>query len=172
MPRTLLYSIIASLALCAGLSQAQTMNSLTEKQQSPAAPCSAEQLPFPLGEPNSAYAQYFIGRSYLATLATGEGKLPVVNVTFEPRCRNDWHVHRGGGQILVCVGGEGWYQAWGEPARKLRPGDVVDIPAGVKHWHGAARDSWFQHIAIGVPAAQGGTDWLEPVSDTAYDGLE
>lgn len=127
---------------------------------------------FPRGEPNAAYAKYFIGNSYLATLATGEGRLPVANVTFEPRCRNNWHIHHGGGQILVCVAGRGWYQEWGKPARKLRPGDVVDIPAEVKHWHGAAADSWFQHIAIGVPAEGASAEWLEAVTDEEYDGLQ
>lgn len=92
-----------------------------------------ENCVFPKGEPNTAYAPYFIGNSYLAPLATGGGKLPVSNVTFEPRCRNNWHIHHRGGQILICVGGRGWYQEWGKPARELHPGDVVDIPAEVKH---------------------------------------
>lgn len=127
---------------------------------------------FPQGQPNEAYAKYFTGNSYLAMLASGEGKLPIANVTFEPRCRNNWHIHNGGGQILICVGGEGWYQEWNRPARKLHPGDVVDIPAGVKHWHGATKDSWFQHIAIGVPVENSSTEWLEPVTDEVYNGLE
>ncbi|MBR1543825.1 MAG: carboxymuconolactone decarboxylase family protein [Muribaculaceae bacterium] len=126
---------------------------------------------FPKGEPNTAYAKYFIGNSYLAQLANGEGKLGVANVTFEPRCRNNWHIHHRGGQILICVGGRGWYQEWGKPARELHPGDVVDIPAEAKHWHGAARDSWFQHIAIGVPAEGATTTWLEPVIEEEYDKL-
>lgn len=129
-------------------------------------------LPFPKGGENTAYAKYFIGTSYLAPLASGEGRLPVSNVTFEPRCRNNWHIHNGGGQILICVSGRGWYQEWGKPARRLRPGDVVDIPAGVKHWHGAAADSWFQHIAISVPAEGASTEWLEPVADADYDRLK
>lgn len=128
-------------------------------------------LPFPKGQPNTAYARYFTGNSYLAPLASGEGRLPVSNVTFEPRCRNNWHIHHGGGQILICVSGSGWYQEWGRPARLLRPGDTVDIPAGVKHWHGATRDSWFQHVAISVPAENASTEWLEPVDDEAYDRL-
>lgn len=126
---------------------------------------------FPQGEPNTAYAKYFIGNSYLAPLASGEGKLGVANVTFEPRCHNNWHIHHRGGQILICVGGRGWYQEWGKPARELHPGDVVDIPAEAKHWHGAARDSWFQHIAIGVPAEGATTTWLEAVEDEVYDKL-
>lgn len=128
-------------------------------------------LAFAPGDPNDAFAKYFIGKSYLARLASGEGKMPVYNVTFEPRCRNNWHVHHGGGQILICVSGRGWYQAWGEPARMLRPGDVVDIPADVKHWHGAARDSWFQHIALEVPGENKSNEWLEPVTDEEYDKL-
>jgi 4-carboxymuconolactone decarboxylase len=126
---------------------------------------------FPVGNPNTAYAKYFIGNSYLASLANGGGKLGVANVTFEPRCRNNWHIHHKGGQILICVGGRGWYQEWGKPAQELHPGDVVDIPAETKHWHGAAKDSWFQHIAIGVPAEGASSEWLEPVTDEVYDKL-
>jgi len=128
------------------------------------------QMIFPKGQPNTAYAKYFIGNSYLAPLLS-EG-LHMSNVTFEPRCRNNWHIHHKGGQILICVGGEGWYQAWGEKARRLKPGDVVNIPAGVKHWHGAAANSWFQHIAIAVPAEGATNEWLEPVEDAAYNALE
>lgn len=125
-------------------------------------------LPFAIGSPNTAYAQYFIGNSYLANLATGDGKLPVNNVTFEPGCRNNWHTHHGFNQILIVVSGSGWYQEWGKPAQSLKPGDVVDIPAGVKHWHGAATDSWFQHIALSTPATDGRTEWQEPVTDEEY----
>lgn len=124
---------------------------------------------FPKGEPNTAYAQYFIGNSYLAPLLSES--LQIANVTFEPRCRNNWHIHHKGGQILICVGGEGWYQAWGEAPRRLKPGDVVHIPAEVKHWHGAAASSWFQHIAIAVPAEGASNEWLEPVADEVYDKL-
>ena len=127
---------------------------------------------FPKGNPNTAYAKYFTGNSYLAPLANGGGKLPVSNVTFEPRCRNNWHIHHKGGQILICVSGRGWYQEWGKSARELHPGDVVDIPSETKHWHGAARDSWFQHIAISVPSENGSTTWLEEVSDDDYDKLK
>jgi 4-carboxymuconolactone decarboxylase len=129
-----------------------------------------DNMVFPKGEPNVAYAKYFIGNSWLAPL-TG-GPLPLANVTFEPRCRNNWHIHHRGGQILICVGGRGWYQEWGKPARELHPGDVVNIPAEVKHWHGAACDSWFQHIAIAVPAEGASNEWLEPVTDAEYDKLE
>ncbi len=129
-----------------------------------------ENMMFPKGALNTAYAQYFIGNSYLAPLLL-EG-LPMSNVTFEPRCRNNWHIHHKGGQILICVGGEGWYQEWGKPAQRLRPGDVVNIPAEVKHWHGAAADSWFQHIAIAVPAEGASNEWLEAVTDEEYDKLK
>lgn len=124
---------------------------------------------FPKGTLNTAYAKYFIGNSYLAPLLS-EG-LHMSNVTFEPRCRNNWHIHHKGGQILICVGGEGWYQEWGKPAQKLHPGDVVNIPAEVKHWHGATAGSWFQHIAIAVPAEGASNEWLEPVTDEEFDRL-
>ena len=124
---------------------------------------------FPMGEPNDAYAQYFIGRSWLAPL--GDPQLGADNVTFEPGCRNNWHVHHKGGQVLICVAGRGWYQEWGKPAQELHPGDVVSIPPEVKHWHGAARDSWFQHIALAVPAEGASAEWLKPVTDEAYAQL-
>lgn len=124
---------------------------------------------FPVGDPNTAYAKYFIGNSYLAPLS--EQPLPMSNVTFEPRCRNNWHIHHRGGQILICVGGTGWYQEWGKAPQLLHPGDVVNIPAEVKHWHGATVDSWFQHIAIAVPAEGASNEWLEPVDDATYDAL-
>lgn len=133
-------------------------------------------MDFPKGQPNSAYAQYFIGNSFLAplkpvNLTEGESTvLPMSNVTFEPGCRNNWHIHHGARQILICVGGEGWYQEWGKPAIKLKAGDVVDIPEGVKHWHGATKDSWFQHIATHVATGgESSNEWLEPVSDEQYD---
>lgn len=128
-----------------------------------------QSMMFPIGQPNTAYAKYFIGNSYLAPLSSTQ--VPMSNVTFEPGCRNNWHIHHaktGGGQMLICVAGEGWYQEWGKPARKLHPGDVVNIPAGVKHWHGAAADSWFAHLAIAVPGTDTSNEWLEPVSDSDY----
>lgn len=131
----------------------------------------ATAMAFPIGEPNP-YGQFFIGRSYLAPLSTEQ--VPLFNVTFEPRCRNNWHIHHaksGGGQMLICIAGRGWYQEWGQPARELGPGDVVNIPAGVKHWHGAAADSWFSHLAIEVPGEEGKTEWCEPVTDADYDKL-
>lgn len=124
---------------------------------------------FPKGAPNAAYAKYFIGESYLAPLSTG--KILVSNVTFEPRCRNNWHIHHGGIQVLICVGGTGWYQEWGKQARPLKPGDVVEIPEGVKHWHGATRDSWFQHVTFTVAGEGASNEWLEPVTDEEYDKL-
>ena len=96
-------------------------------------------------------------------------------MTFEPGCRNNWHIHhatKGGGQLLVCVAGTGWYQEWGKPARLLRPGDVVNIPAGIKHWHGATADSWFAHLAIEVPGEKTSNEWLEPVTDEEYNKLQ
>lgn len=132
----------------------------------------ARTIMFPIGDPNTAFAQYFIGSSYLAPVSTEQ--VPFFNVTFEPRCRNNWHVHhatQGGGQMLVCVGGRGWYQEWGEPAQLMVPGDVVHIPANVKHWHGAAADSWFSHLAFEVPGTDTSNEWLEPVDDVHYDAL-
>ncbi|OUQ21103.1 gamma-carboxymuconolactone decarboxylase [Lachnoclostridium sp. An14] len=127
---------------------------------------------FGLGQPNDAYAQYFIGQSYLNLLTT-EGVV-LSNVTFEPGCRNNWHIHhadKGGGQLLLCTDGRGWYQEWGKEARALNPGDVVLIPAGVKHWHGAASDSWFSHLAMEVPGENPSNEWLEPVNDEEYGKL-
>ncbi len=127
---------------------------------------------FPRGGANTTYARYFVGNSYLNMLST-EGVV-VGNVTFEPGCRNNWHTHqatRGGGQILLCTAGRGWYQEWGKEARELHPGDVVHIPAGVKHWHGAAKDSWFVHLAVEVPGENTKSDWHEPVSDADYNKL-
>lgn len=125
---------------------------------------------FPIGNPNEAFAKYFIGQSYLEMLST-KG-VNVANVTFEPRCRNNWHIHHKGGQILLVTAGEGYYQEWGKPAQKLHPGDVVNIDPEVKHWHGAAHNSWFTHIAIEVPAEGASSEWLEAVSDEEYDRLK
>ena len=124
---------------------------------------------FPLGQKNDAYAQYFTGQSYLAVL-TLEG-VPSFNVTFEPGCRNNWHIHHGGGQILFCTAGTGWYQQEGKAAQKLNPGDTVNIPAGVNHWHGAAKDRWFAHIALSIPVEGSTTQWNGPVSDEDYNKL-
>lgn len=129
-----------------------------------------KEMIFPVGEPNVAYAKYFVGNSYLAPISTSQ--VPFSNVTFEPGCRNNWHIHHKTGQILICVGGEGWYQAWGEQPVRLRPGMVIQIPAEVKHWHGAAADQWFQHIAVHVPAEGASSEWLEPVTDEVYNQLK
>ncbi len=130
----------------------------------------ADGVIFPIGEENTAYAQYFVGTSYLAMLTTAS--VPIGNVTFEPGCRNNWHIHHKGGQILLVTGGRGWYQEDGKPAQELKAGDVVNIPEGVKHWHGAAKDSWFVHLAVSVPAEGASTEWCEPVSDAEYAALQ
>lgn len=125
---------------------------------------------FPRGGKNEAFAAYFVGQSYLQMLST-EG-VGIGNVTFEPACRNNWHIHHKGGQILLVTAGRGYYQEWGKPARELFPGDVVHIPPEVKHWHGAAPDSWFAHLAVEVPAEGASNEWLEPVSDAEYGELK
>ena len=128
---------------------------------------------FPIGEPNTAYAQYFIGNSYLARISSEQ--VPIANVTFEPSCRNNWHIHRatkGGGQMLIGVAGRGWYQEEGKPAVEILPGTVIHIPANVKHWHGAAADSWFAHLAFDVPGEKTSNEWLELVTDEEYDKLK
>ena len=130
---------------------------------------------FGIGEPNTAFAQYFIGNSYLKPLTKpGASVVSIANVTFEPGCRNNWHIHhaiKGGGQILVCVEGEGWYQEEGKPAQSLQPGDVITIPANVKHWHGAKKDSWFSHLAVEVPGEDTYNEWCETVTDAEYEKL-
>lgn len=129
---------------------------------------------FGQGEPNDAYAQYFIGQSYLKRLTREGDPITISNVTFEPGCRNNWHIHHassGGGQVIICVEGEGWYQEWGKPAQALHPGDIVEIPAGVKHWHGAQAGCWFSHLAFEMPGADTSNEWLEPVDDAQYQAL-
>ena len=153
-----------------GVTDAQ-VEEIVARVQRPAEP---EQLPsdwsaFPVGDPNTAYAKYFIGRSYLAPVSRSQ--VHASAVTFEPGCRNNWHIHHaktGGGQILIVTAGEGYYQEWGKAAQRIRKGDTVNIPAGVKHWHGAAPDAWFQHLAIEVPGTELSTEWLEPVDDAVY----
>lgn len=127
---------------------------------------------FPIGEENVAYEKYFIGKSYLNMLSTTQ--VVMGNVTFEPKCRNNWHIHHaktGGGQMLLVTEGQGYYQEWGKPVQKLKAGDVVHIPPNVKHWHGAQSDSWFQHLAIEVPGTECENEWCEPVSDEEYNNL-
>lgn len=128
---------------------------------------------FPLGEPNDAYAQYFTGQSYLAPLAAGT--VPVSNVSFEPGCRNNWHIHHGvdgsGDQVLMCTAGSGWYQAEGEQPVEMVPGTVIRVPANTKHWHGAKADAWFSHVAFITPGEGVSNEWLEPVTDEVYGQL-
>lgn len=127
---------------------------------------------FPVGEKNP-YGQFFVGQSYLAQVSAGQES--VFNVTFEPGCRNNWHIHHaasGGGQLLICVGGRGWYQEWGKDAIEMIPGTVINIPANVKHWHGAAADSWFSHLAVEVSGADTSNEWLETVSEDDYNKLK
>ena len=129
-------------------------------------------MPFPIGEPNTGFSKYFTGQSYLAPVS--KSQIGIFNVTFEPGCRNNWHIHNaeeGGGQILICVAGKGYYQEWGKKAQILLPGDTVNIAPGVKHWHGPAKDSWFSHLAIEIPGKNPSTEWLEPVTDYEYNSL-
>ena len=149
-------------------------NGLTDEQVSEilqiASQAKAKNTVFGFGQENP-YGKYFTGKSYLQKI-TAENGVPMFNVAFEPRCRNNWHIHHGGGQILLVTQGRGWYQEWGKPARALKKGDVVNIAQGVKHWHGAAKDSWFTHIAVEVPSENGSTEWLEQVSDEEYNKLK
>lgn len=128
---------------------------------------------FGMGESNVNFAKYFVGNSYLKPLAK-TGNIFIANVTFEPGCRNNWHIHKAsknGGQILICVEGEGWYQEEGKKAQTLKPGDIITIPANVKHWHGAKANSWFSHLAVEVPGEDTGTEWLYSVTDEEYKKL-
>ena len=131
---------------------------------------------FGMGKENTAYAKFFIGMSYLNPLTkAGESTVGLANVSFEPGCRNNWHIHHaksGGGQLLICTAGSGWYQEEGKEAVSLEPGTVITIPPEVKHWHGAKKDSWFSHIAIEVPGEETSNEWLEAVDDEAYAALE
>lgn len=148
--------------------QTDAILALVRRPADPAA-LPADWSPIPVGKPNDAFAKFFTGRSYLHPLTTAQ--VPAFGVTFEPGCRNNWHVHHaktGGGQVLICTAGRGFYQEWGKPAVEMTPGVTVSIPAGVKHWHGAAPDSWFQHIALEVPGAEPRNEWLEPVDAAAY----
>ena len=115
------------------------------------------------------FSKYFIGQAHLNPLTKA---VNIANVTFEPGCRNNWHIHHKGGQLLLVIAGRGWYQAWGEPARELHPGDVVEISPEVKHWHGAAKDSWFSHLAMEVPAEGASNEWLEAATDEEYNKLK
>ena len=133
----------------------------------------AKSMIFPIGEPNTAFEKYFVGKSYLAPVS--KEQVGIFNVTFEPGCRNNWHIHhakRGGGQILVCVGGCGYYQEEGKEAIEMKPGDCINIPAEVKHWHGATPTEWFSHLAVEVPGEECSNEWCEPVSDEVYGVLK
>ncbi len=133
----------------------------------------ASTIMFPIGVSNDAYANYFTGHSYIAPISTSQVKM--YNVTFEPKCRNNWHIHKakeGGGQMLIAIGGRGYYQEWGKEPVEMKPGDVINIPANVKHWHGAAPDSWFSHIAVEIDGVETENVWLEPVTDEEYNKLK
>ena len=130
---------------------------------------------FGKGNFNENFKEYFSGNSYLNPLAKTENGISFANVTFEPSCRNNWHIHKatkGGGQVLICTAGYGWYQEEGKEAQSLKPGDIVIIPSNVKHWHGAKKDSWFSHIAVEIPGENTSNEWLEPVTDEEYDRLD
>ena len=145
---------------------AEDMEALTDKDKF------QQEIFFPIGEPNDAFAQYFVGQSYLAPVSAEQ--VPIFNVTFSPSCRNNWHIHHaksGGGQMLICVGGRGWYQEEGKAAVELTPGKVINIPAEVKHWHGAAADSWMAHLAVEIPGEESSNEWCEPVTDEEYAKL-
>ncbi len=132
----------------------------------------AKEMVFPIGEPNNGFAQYFSGKSYLAPISTSQ--IGIFNVTFEPGCRNNWHIHHakeGSGQILICVAGRGFYQEEGKEAIEMKPGDCINIHSEVKHWHGAAPDSWFSHLAVEVPGKDSSNEWCQPVSDEEYGKL-
>ena len=140
--------------------------------QAPSAPAPRVQTVdfsvWPQGEPNSAYAKYFTGNSYLAPMEGG-----VSNVTFEPGCRNNWHIHHKQVQVIVCVAGRGWYQEWGKAPVLMTPGKIIAVPAGTKHWHGAAKDSWFQHLTYFKDMKKGArNEWLEAVTGEVYNALQ
>lgn len=166
-------SLITHVAFCAGWPNAwAAFRTALEVYRDDDGKCGGA---FGIGEPNDAYAKYFVGNSYLKPLTDPKKTVFMANVTFEPKCRNNWHIHRaseGGGQILLCVDGRGWYVEEGKEPRELHPGDVVTIPANVRHWHGAAKDSWFSHIAVECPGKDTGTEWLENVSDEEYNKLD
>ena len=171
-------AVITHVAFYAGWPKAWASFNLAKDVWKDSSPALSEKdryagtIMFPVGEPNTAYAKYFKGQSYLAPVSASQVK--VFNVTFEPKCRNNWHIHHaesGGGQILIAVGGRGYYQEWGKDPVEMKPGDVINIPANVKHWHGAAPDSWFSHLAVEVDGVKTSNEWLEEVSDSEYEKL-
>ena len=171
-------AVITHTAFYAGWPHAWAVFNIAKEVYADNAPAASDrdkfqsEIMFPIGEPNP-YGDYFVGQSYLAPVSTEQ--VSVFNVTFEPACRNNWHIHHaksGGGQMLICIGGRGYYQEWGKEARELHAGDVVNIPANVKHWHGAANDSWFSHLAFEIQGEDGSTEWCEPVSEEEYGKLK
>ena len=171
-------AVITHVAFYAGWPHAWAVFNIVKEVYAENAPAVSDkdrfqsEIMFPIGEPNP-YGDYFVGQSYLAPVSTEQ--IPIYNVTFEPACRNNWHIHHaksGGGQMLICIGGRGWYQESGKEPRELNPGDIVNIPAEVKHWHGAAKDSWFAHLAIEIQGEDSSTQWCEPVSDDDYNKLK
>lgn len=173
-------SVITHVAFYAGWPKAWAVFRLAKEvwaeSEAPMADAKAQhaaRLLFPIGEPNTAFAQFFTGQSFLAPISSEQVKM--FNVTFEPRCRNNWHIHRaakGGGQMLIGIGGRGYYQEWGKEPVEIREGTVIHIPANVKHWHGAAPDSWFSHIAVEIDGENTSNEWLEPVTDEEYNKLK
>lgn len=166
--KTEMVGVITQLAFYAGWPNAWAVFPMVKKVYQDEKEILGDSL-FGRGEPNVAFANYFTGKSYLKTLNTKN--IGIYNVTFEPKCRNNWHIHHKGGQILLCTDGEGWYQEEGKQAIKLTPGSVVYIPAEVKHWHGASKDAWFTHLAIEIPADYATNEWCEPVDDETYNML-
>lgn len=174
--RTEMAEILTHLAFYAGWPNAWAAFRMAKEVYAEEAEAGAEEHGgfFGMGEPNVSYAKYFIGQSYLKPLTDPKETVFIANVTFEPGCRNNWHIHhadKGGGQLLICVDGEGWYQEEGKPAQNLKPGDVVTIPPEVKHWHGAKKDCWFSHLAVEVPGENTSNEWCEPVTDQEYQQL-
>lgn len=166
--KTEMVEVITQLAFYAGWPNAWAVFPMVKKVYQDEKEILGDSL-FGRGEPNVAFANYFTGKSYLKTLNTKN--IGIYNVTFEPKCRNNWHIHHKGGQILLCTDGEGWYQEEGKQAIKLTPGSVVYIPAEVKHWHGASKDAWFTHLAIEIPADYATNEWCKPVDDETYNML-
>lgn len=174
--RTEMAEILTHLAFYAGWPNAWAAFRMAKEVYAEKAEACAEEHGgfFGMGEPNVSYAKYFIGQSYLKPLTDPKETVFIANVTFEPGCRNNWHIHhadKGGGQLLICVDGEGWYQEEGKPAQSLKPGDVVTIPPEVKHWHGAKKDCWFSHLAVEVPGENTSNEWCEPVTHQEYQQL-
>ena len=171
-------AVITHVAFYAGWPHAWAVFNIAKEVYAENAPAVSDkdrfqnEIMFPIGELNP-YGDYFVGQRYLAPISTEQ--IPIYNVTFEPACRNNWHIHHaksGGGQMLICIGGRGWYQEYGKEPRELDSGDIVNIPAEVKHWHGAAKNSWFAHLAVEIQGEDGSTEWCEPVSDDDYNMLK